>query len=308
MSSRRGQRFFPGVRYGRRPRVGTRRGVAGDGVCADETVPGACTVFRRGVPCTNGPSCSGKLLQFDEFCVGTPVAEQFGVRSLFRDAALFDDDDFVRIAYGAQAMGDDDVGAPYEQRVEGFLYEFFAFGVEGGGRLVEDEDFGVFENGAGDAEALALPPGELRAAVADVRVQPAGRFGDEPFGIGDPCRVHDLFARGFGIAEPDVVLDGVVEEYRILRHDAHLFAQLMHVVLQDVAPVDTDFARRYVVKARYKVRNGRFAAAGRTDERHRLAFLHREADTADDLAFLVGETDVAELDAVAEMFQTDGVG
>ena len=175
------------------------------------------------------------------------------MRSFLGDAALFDDDDFIRVAYRAQTVGDDDGCAPFEQCVEGLLYEFFALGVEGGCRLVEDEDFGVFENGAGDAEALTLPAGEFRAAVADVRLQAVGSLCDELFGVGDACRIHDLFARGFGVAQADVILDGVVKEYGILRHDAHPLAQGVQVVLSDVAAVDADFACRHVVKARNEV-------------------------------------------------------
>ena len=129
-------------------------GLCSRGACSDEEFP---VVPPSAQDCCFRNAAwrlSGKLLHFDEFGVGALAADEFCVRSFLGDAALFDDDDFIRVAYRAQTVGDDDGCAPFEQCVEGLLYEFFALGVEGGCRLVEDEDFGVFENGAGDAEAL----------------------------------------------------------------------------------------------------------------------------------------------------------
>lgn len=61
--------------------------------------------------------------------------------------------------------GDGRVAAA-EHRLERLVDEGFAFGVEGGGRFVEDEDVGVFQQCAGDGDALFLPAGELGAAGA----------------------------------------------------------------------------------------------------------------------------------------------
>ena len=67
-------------------------------------------------------------------------------------------------------MGDDDTGAVFHEASEGVLDEFFRLGVEGGGGFVEDEDGGVFEDGAGDGDALALAAGEFDAAFASKSV------------------------------------------------------------------------------------------------------------------------------------------
>jgi hypothetical protein len=89
-----------------------------------------------------------------------------------------DADDDVAALDRAEAVGDGDGGVvAFEELGEGVVDESLGFGVEGGGRFVEDEDVGVFEQGARDGDALLLPAGELGAAGAG--------GGVETFGLGE---------------------------------------------------------------------------------------------------------------------------
>ena len=56
---------------------------------------------------------------------------------------------------------------PCHEFVQRRLDEPLGLGVERAGGLVEDQDRGVAEDGAGDGESLALAAGEVRAAFAD---------------------------------------------------------------------------------------------------------------------------------------------
>src|ERR1700742_4179313 len=56
------------------------------------------------------------------------------------DAAFLEDEDAVHVPDGGEAVGDDEGGAVAHQAFEGFLDEVLAFGVEGAGGFVEDED------------------------------------------------------------------------------------------------------------------------------------------------------------------------
>src|SRR3546814_6043613 len=67
--------------------------------------------------------------------------------------------------------------------------------VEGGGRLVEQQDGGVLQHGAGDGDALALTAGEVAAARADLGVVAAGEGGDEIMGAGHAGGLFDLGIR-----------------------------------------------------------------------------------------------------------------
>ncbi len=104
------------------------------------------------------------------------------------DAAGFEDDDAGGAADGGEAMGDEEGGAALHEVRERGLDVGFAFGVEGAGGLVEDEDGGVFEDGAGDGEALAFAAGETHAFFADDGVVALGHAQDEVVGEGHAWR------------------------------------------------------------------------------------------------------------------------
>ena len=63
--------------------------------------------------------------------------------------------------------------------VERLLDRRLGAAVERAGRLVEDQDRRVLEQGAGDGDALLLAAGELEAALADHRLVAVGQLHDE---------------------------------------------------------------------------------------------------------------------------------
>ena len=72
------------------------------------------------------------------------------VGSALDDIAVAHDEDPVGFAHGAEPVGDDEGRAFFQEVVEGLLDEFFGFGVEGAGGLIEDEDGWVFDDRPGD--------------------------------------------------------------------------------------------------------------------------------------------------------------
>ncbi len=92
------------------------------------------------------------------------------MRSLLGDVAVEEDEDLVGAAHGRKAMGDDDRRAATLQPVEGGLDLGLGFGIERRGRLVEEDDRRVAEEGAGDGNALALAAGKFGAALAKLGV------------------------------------------------------------------------------------------------------------------------------------------
>ena len=101
--------------------------------------------------------------------------QQLFVRARLQRAALADHDDLPRAHDGGQAVRDDDDGALLHQGFNGALHGAFAFGVQRRRRLVEHDDGRVFEQGARDADALALAP-DKRPPASPMRVcQPCGR-------------------------------------------------------------------------------------------------------------------------------------
>ena len=101
----------------------------------------------------------------------------------------------------ARAVRDDHDRPPFAlQPLDGPKNRLLGRGSEGAGRLVENKQRAVLVDGASDGEALALPPGDLHAALSDPRVEPSGRCGDQIVQLRQrhrcrapaPCRLRPL--------------------------------------------------------------------------------------------------------------------
>ena len=57
-------------------------------------------------------------------------------------------------------MGDQQGGAALQQAADGFLNFIFGRAIDGTGRVIQDKDARVCEEGAGDGDALALSTGQ----------------------------------------------------------------------------------------------------------------------------------------------------
>ena len=101
-------------------------------------------------------------------------------------------------------MGDEDGGAAVHDLAEAGEDLLFGVGVYGGEGVVEDEDAGVAEDGAGDGGALLLAAGEGDAALADDGLEAAGELEDLGGDVGGGGGVEDLGVGGVGAAEGDV--------------------------------------------------------------------------------------------------------
>jgi hypothetical protein len=71
------------------------------------------------------------------------------VRPLLHDLPLGEHDDVVRPAHGGEPVGYGDGGAVSGGGVEGGLDDVLGADVDGGGGLVEDQDLGAPDEGAG---------------------------------------------------------------------------------------------------------------------------------------------------------------
>src|SRR5512141_158445 len=85
------------------------------------------------------------------------------------DLAFAHDDDQVGPADLAQAVGDDDGGAPFGSHRNGALDFVFGGAVDGAGRVIQDQDARVGQEGARQRQALALAARKGYAAFAHDR-------------------------------------------------------------------------------------------------------------------------------------------
>ena len=126
--------------------------------------------------------------------------------------------DLVRIAHRREPVGDDEGGAAPHQLADGVLHQALGFRIERAGRLVEQQDRRVLQEGAGERDALALAAGEAPAAGADDGVVAVRQPHDEVVRRRGLGRRDDLLVGRVRPAEGDVGPHGVVEQDHVLAH------------------------------------------------------------------------------------------
>src|SRR5205807_6623500 len=88
--------------------------------------------------------------------------------------------------------------------------------IERGGRLVEQDDRRILDQGARYGDALALAARQLQAALADLSVVAVGKSRDEIVRMSGFGRRHDLGLAGVRFAEGDVLANCSAEQENVL--------------------------------------------------------------------------------------------
>src|SRR6266480_5558905 len=174
-------------------------------------------------------------------------------------------------------------------------------GIERGAGLVHENHFGLYGDGARNAQALLLAAREPGAGAAQAVLHLIPEPGARQAGAHDvielraaACQAMD--ARTVG----DVVVDRFRERVRLLEHHADTRTQLRRVLalIVDVAAVEPDRAgdtraRDRIVHAIEAAQECRLAAPGRADHRQHLAARDVERDILQRLLGAVEHAHVA---------------
>ena len=214
--------------------------------------------------------------------VAAAGAHEVGVGAAFDDASLVEDDDLVDLVQARQAVGDEEGRAALGEGEQVGGEGVGGRGVEVLGRLVEDEDGEVGQEGAGHADALALPAREAGTRRSDPGGQAGGQPG-EPVAQADPGQhVHQLVVVGRAPAHPQVLGQGRGEEVRALLDEPDHPA---HVVGGEPVERDAVEGRLAAVdrqEAHQDVGQRRLAGPARSDQRHPASRGEIEIDPAQD--------------------------
>ena len=89
--------------------------------------------------------------------VNAATLDKLRVRAGFDNPPLVQNHNQVRLLDRGKPMGDADSRAAFHQFFQFLLHDTLRLRVEGVGRLVEKQNRRVFEDGARDGNALALP-------------------------------------------------------------------------------------------------------------------------------------------------------
>jgi hypothetical protein len=138
---------------------------------------------------------------------------------------VIEDDHLVRKRDRGQPVRDDERRAPLHRLAQAEPDARLGRRVDGGGRVVEDEDARVHDDRACDCDPLALPARERDAALAHDRLVAVRKVGDELVRLREPGGRFDLLVGRRRGTKGDVLAHRGREEERILRDDRHLRAE-----------------------------------------------------------------------------------
>ena len=115
----------------------------------------------------------------------------------------------------------------------------FVFRVNAGCCLVQQNNGGVFQHGAGNGDPLFFTARQGGAAFPDDCVIPVRKRGDKLVAAGLFRRFHHLFVGSVWKAKFDIVFNGVVEQIDVLEYHAHIVQQavagkIFYIVFQNV--------------------------------------------------------------------------
>lgn len=201
-----------------------------------------------------------------EIGVIATAGDELFVRAQFDDAAVVENEDDVSVADGGDAVGDEKGGAAAHDGGEVGEDFLFGDGIDAREGIVEDEDGGVAEDGAGDGGALFLAAGEGDAALADFGLEACGKgsdiIGEAAFGGG----FGDGFGRCARDAEGDVFSEGGTEQEGFLGDEADGGAELVEVEVAQIDAIEEDAAGGGVEESGQEIEEGGFATAGLADD------------------------------------------
>ena len=154
------------------------------------------------------------------------------------------------------------------------------FGVQRGGRLIEEDDVRVHGQGAGNGDALLLAAGQaLGVGVGLVGQADAGQ---QLFGALVSFLLVLQLEQGGGQAE--VLLDRQVrEEVEVLEHHPHLLADGINVAVIDLDALKLDGAAGGDLQPVQAAQEGGLAAAGRADQADHVAAVDVDVDALQDI-------------------------
>ncbi len=185
--------------------------------------------------------------------------QQFLVGAVFGCFAVRQDNDPVQRSNGGETVGHYNGSAALHQVDQGVLYQFFRFGIQGAGCLIQHQNRGVCQNGPGDGHTLPLAAGKLDAPFAYQGIKPLGELFDKLQCIGLPGSGTDFLRRGIRFAVGDIFTNGPVEQQGFLGDIGNLAPQGLLGAGRDVLAVYQNFTLLDIRETQQEFGQGGFA-------------------------------------------------
>src|SRR6266699_3149072 len=153
-------------------------------------------------------------------------------------------------AYLRETVGNQQGRAPLQEAADRLLDLVFGGAVNRAGRVVQDEDARIGQQGARNGDALPLSAGKGHTALANQRVVTILEAQDEVVRLGIfRCLLNRRLVRPLSQSIGDILPDGAREEEDILLDGRNLRAQRVQAPLAYVDAINQDAALVDVINA-----------------------------------------------------------
>ena len=186
----------------------------------------------------------------------------------FQNPSAVHNDNHIRVLDGGNPLGDNQLGGAGDFLPEGLADHGIGVGVHGGGGVVQNQDFRLFQQGPGDAQPLLLAAGDIGAALLDVGIVALREALDEFVGAGQAAGMNQLLIGGLGVAPAQIFLDGAGEQGVLLEHHGHVVPQNLQVIVPDIHAAHLQRAPGDIVQPGNQLHQGGLGGAGGAQNAH----------------------------------------
>ena len=193
-------------------------------------------------------------------------------------------------------------GAPLGQTLNSQLHRAFRFRVQRRGGFIQQQHFGIAQNGPRNRNALLLAPRQHDAAFPQIAGIALRQGGDKIMRCGRARGVFNLGWRRIGPAKADILHGRGRKDHRVLRHHCHGTAKIGARHVAQINAVQQDSTLLWIIKPHQQLQYRRFTRPRRPNQRHRLACRHGQRNAVQGRGFgprRIAKADIAQGDLAA---------
>ena len=153
------------------------------------------------------------------------LRHQFSGSTHLTDLAIIQNNNLISICHRPHTMGNHHDRLILQQHRQGILYQCFTLGIHRSSCFIKQDNRSIFQQSAGNRNALTLAARQGAAVFPDVRLIPLGQALDKFLALGGFGRSHHFLIGGIAPAQPDILHDSLIKEHDILKYNGIVLEQ-----------------------------------------------------------------------------------
>src|SRR5262245_34542806 len=231
--------------------------------------------------------------------VDTALLHKTFMRASLNYRTAIQHDNEIRIANGAQPVGNDQRGPSLEYLIQVLLNRPLTLSIKRAGSLIKYQYPRLPVQRSRNCNPLPLPSGKALAAFADLSLITRRHLTDEIMSTSEHRRADYLFEGRIRVTQRNVLSDSAAEKKHVLWHDTNLSTKARERHLVHIIAVDRNGSLIGFMQSQQQIGKGSLAGPASPDNGNRLAGRNIEVDILKGIALRscrIAKSDVAELD------------